>query len=128
MELLSKVKPRPKISHPGINFPGLAQVKLEADVEQLGEHLKRTLAFYVCSRAQEPLSKVLNDIVDLEIEAANLVDQFLSQNDSSTRLDGSLSSVFSFIHLGIIKGPRDITPTSSSLLKTQVTQEDEKGK
>jgi hypothetical protein len=56
--------------------------------------LAKSLAAYVILRSKEPLSEVINDLFEIETEAASLVGSFYSDDKRITNLKGSLASVF----------------------------------
>ena len=82
----------------------------------LSDVLTKSLAAYVILRSKEPVSAVINDLLEIEIEAASLVGSFYSDDKRSMNLKGSLASVFSFVPIGGRRLEKDITLKKSNAL------------
>lgn len=103
---LKKLKPRPT----DVRVANRTQeMVMNLDSSYLREILKGALAAYVLTRSSEPISKVISDLYDIEIEAAGLVGEVITQT-KDTQLRGSLASVFSFIPFDTKPKVRDVTP------------------
>lgn len=79
--------------------------------------LAKSLAAYVILRSKEPISEVINDLFEIEIEAASLVESFYSDDKCTMNLKGSLASVFSFVPIGGRKFEKDVSPKKSKALR-----------
>lgn len=71
--------------------------------------LAKSLAAYVILRSKEPVSEVINDLFEIEIAAASLVESFYSEGKQTVNLRGSLASVFSFVPIGGRKLEKSVT-------------------
>lgn len=99
-----KLKPRLKKSR------AIGPSEREAiTIQQLSMLLKHSLAAYVQARAKEPISVVLEDLFEIEFEAAALVDISKVGETKNTNLRGALASVFSAIPFRLNKQIRDVT-------------------
>lgn len=99
-----KLKPRLKKSR------AIAPSEREAiTIQQLSMLLKLSLAAYVQARAKEPISVVMEDLFEIEFEAAALVDISKVGETKNTNLRGALASVFSAIPFRLNKQIRDVT-------------------
>lgn len=93
MKAVEKTKSRQKDStHRSLS----GEPATEAAIARLNEILTKALAAYVLLRSKELPSKVINDLCRIEIEAAQLIQSFYT-NNRKINLKGSLASVISFI-------------------------------
>lgn len=95
--------------------------KLKTKPHDIGRLLTRSLAAYLILRSKEPVSEVMQDLFEIERDAAFIVDDFFSNPEGTTKIFGHLNSAFSFISVGGGKSPsRDVT---SSVRLSQIPED-----
>lgn len=104
--MTSANKSRPKCSSKRATIPP------SVTKGQLRALLTYSLAAYVGTRAEEPISVVMNDLFEIEFKAASLVEAFVTEKIETPNLRGSLAGVFSTIPIGKKRSIRDVTPAA----------------
>lgn len=110
-----KNDPRQKYSH-NIAPHSEALTTTEIASRELSKLLTQSLAAYVLLRSKEPVCEVIQDLFEIESEAAALVDAFCTDNEKITNLRGTLVSVFSLVPIGRGQSVRDVTPKKAATL------------
>ena len=108
--MTSANKTRPKCSSRRATSPPPSVTK-----SQLRTLLTYSLAAYVGTRAEEPISVVMNDLFEIEFKAASLVEAFMTEKIEPPNLRGSLAGVFSIIPIGKKRSIRDVTPAAEQI-------------
>ena len=91
---------------------GSSKINLAAaqgNAQTLRHLLKEVLAAYVLLRAKEPSNILLEDLLDIEIEAGRLVSESLSQKGKGggfIRMRGSLTETLSYMQMNEAEAPR----------------------
>lgn len=107
--MTSANKTRPKCSSKRATIPP------SVTKGQLRALLTYSLAAYVGTRAEEPISVVMNDLFEIEFKAASLVEAFVTEKIEPPNLRGSLAGVFSTIPIGKKRSIRDVTPAAEQV-------------
>lgn len=118
MSATDKIDPRQKDSH-NIAVQSEALAAIEITNRGLGNLLAQALAAYVLLRSKEPVCEVIQDLFEIESEAAALVDAFCVDQEKITNLRGTLVSVFSLVPVGRGQSIRDVTPKKAATLQNR---------
>ncbi len=76
---------------------GHQQGAIEKIGQDIGSQLTNLLALYMIIRSNEPLSQVTNDLLDIEINAADMINKIIKCDNYYLLLRGSLASILSFL-------------------------------
>lgn len=86
-------------------------------LEQALHHvLTSTLALYVLNKSSKPISRVINDLTDIQFNAAQLIGLLLNlQKNKMSRidLDNTLTGIFSFIPFSDREDPQKFKKISA---------------
>lgn len=118
MSATEKINPRQKHSD-NIAVQSEALPPNEITNRRLGNLLAQSLAAYVLLRSKEPVCDVIQDLFEIESEAAALVDAFCADQEKITSLRGTLVSVFSLVPIGKAQSVRDVTPQKTGALPSR---------
>lgn len=118
MSATGKIDPRQKDSH-NIAVQSEASSANEITNRGLGNLLAQSLAAYVLLRSREPACEVIQDLFEIESEAAAIVDAFCADQEKITSLRGTLVSVFSLVPIGKGQPVRDVTPKKAAALRSR---------
>lgn len=114
MSLSNKDDPRQKDSHDvDMQSADLSPNKIAS--HRLGNILAQSLAAYVLLRSKEPVCEVIQDLFEIESEAAALVSACCTDQEKITNLRGTLVSTFSLLPIGGGKSVRDVTPKAKAI-------------
>ncbi len=69
----------------------------------LRQMLTSALSLYVVAHSKKPVSTIVDDLFQIEIEASKLIMKILVQHKDLGHLKGSLARVLSFIPMNIYK-------------------------
>lgn len=75
--------------------------KKESMEQALNEILIQALAAYILLRAKEPVFIVMQDLLDIELKAAAIVDAYYAEHahkEGRLHLDSILASTFSYLN------------------------------
>lgn len=118
MSATKKNDPRQKYSH-NIALQSEVLTTTEVASRELGKLLTQSLAAYVLLRSKEPVCEVIQDLFEIESEAAALVDAFCTDKEKITNLRGALVSVFSLVPIGRGQSARDVTTKKAATLPSR---------
>lgn len=73
------------------------------NINDLESYLTLSLAAYVQARSQEPVCAVIESLIQIEIEAAKLIESCWRDENKYQRIKGSLAGLFSFLYFDLDK-------------------------
>lgn len=73
------------------------------NINDLERYLALSLAAYVQARSQEPVCAVIESLIQIEIEAAKLIESCWRDENKYQRIKGTLAGLFSFLYFDLDK-------------------------
>ena len=118
MNTTKKPKTRQKHSH-NTALQGEFLTPNEIANYELGNILTQSLAAFILLRSKEPVCDVIQDLFEIESDAAALVGTFCTDQQKITSLRGTLVSAFSLIPIGRSQSVRDVTPKNATIFPSR---------
>lgn len=115
---MTKIKQKNKVSLSAKQLKPQPRMSLEQIEERLVKNILRgSLALQILRGSQKPVSKLMRELLEIEIEVSQFVGQAMqihADNIKATNFQGVLASALSFIPIPVAQRPQIQSPSSNT--------------